>query len=354
MKTSYKFRDNRSSVLLIYTGGTIGMVEDPKTGSLEPFNFEHLINHVPELKELGHMISTIQFNPPLDSSEVGPDSWVKMAGTIADNYQKYDGFVILHGTDTMAYTASALSFMLENLNKPVILTGSQLPIGKIRTDGKENMITAIEIAAAKNDVGPVVREVCIYFQNDLLRGNRTRKINADYFHAFRSFNYPVLAHAGIDIKFNKEFLYTPDAVKPLKPHYKLDDHVIILKLIPGISPQAVQGILTMPGIKGVVMETFGSGNAPCFDWFLELLKDAVSRGLVIVNVTQCCIGIVQMQRYDTGHKLLDVGVISGYDSTTESAATKLMYLFGEGYSPEEVKEYMESSLIGEITVSDNE
>lgn len=339
-----------SSVLMIYTGGTIGMVEDPKTGSLEPFDFKHLINHVPEVKELGYMISTIQFDPPLDSSEVSPESWVKMGQTIAENYHKYDGFVILHGTDTMAYTASALSFMLENLNKPVIITGSQLPIGKVRTDGKENLITAIEIAATKDDDRSMVREVCIYFQNNLMRGNRTRKMNADFFHAFRSFNYPILANVGIDINFNKDYLFSPNSVKPLVTHFRLDNSVVVLKLIPGISPQVIKSILTIPGIKGVVMETFGSGNAPCFGWFIDLIKDAISRGIVIVNITQCCIGLVQMKRYDTGHQLLDAGVISGFDSTTESAVTKLMYLFGEGYSTEQVKEYMSSSLIGEITV----
>ena len=352
MAKQHKQFDKETSVLLIYTGGTIGMVENPQTGSLEPFNFEHLKEHVPELKELGHKITTIQFDPPLDSSEVGPESWIKMTKTIADNYHDYDGFVILHGTDTMAYTASALSFMLENLNKPVIVTGSQLPIGKVRTDGKENLITAIDIAAAKDNGDTVIREVCIYFQNDLLRGNRTRKINADYFSAFKSFNYPTLAHAGVDIKFNKEFIYHPDTVKPLKAHYKLDENIAVLKLLPGIPPQIVKGILSLPGLKGVVMETFGSGNAPCFDWFLDLLKEAVSRDIVIVNITQCCIGIVEMLRYDTGHKLSDVGVISGYDSTTESAATKLMYLFGQGLTANEVKEYMNCSLIGEITISE--
>ena len=258
--------------------------------------------------------------------------------------------VIVHGTDTMSYTASALSFMLENLNKPVILTGSQLPIGMLRTDGKENLITAIEIAAAKENGLPIVPEVCIFFENDLMRGNRTSKISADNFNAFRSYNYPALAHAGVYIKYDTVQIYHAVSRKPLKPHYLLDQNIAVLKLFPGISPQVVESILNIPGLKGVVMETFGSGNAPSCDWLLKMLKDAVDRGIVIVNVTQCSVGSVEMHRYETGHKLLGAGVISGYDSTTESAVTKLMFLFGHGLSPEEVKEHMNCSLIGEITI----
>lgn len=339
-----------ASILLIYTGGTIGMIRHSQTGALEAFNFQHLRQHVPELEDLGCQVSTVQFDPPMDSSEMGPESWEKIVRIIADNYHAYDGFVVLHGTDTMAYTASALSFMLENLNKPVILTGSQLPIGMFRTDGKENLITAIEIAAAKENDQPVVPEVCIFFENNLFRGNRTCKTSADHFNAFRSYNYPILAHAGISIKYDTAQIYRPVSRRPLKPHYLLDRHVAILKLFPGISPEVVESILHIPGLKGVVMETFGSGNAPGDAWFLEMLKEAVGRGIVIVNVTQCRGGSVEMHRYETGHRLLEAGVVSGYDSTTECAVAKLMFLFGHGLSPEEVKEHMNCSLIGEVTV----
>ncbi|MDR0430433.1 MAG: type I asparaginase [Tannerellaceae bacterium] len=345
-------QQEKASILLIYTGGTIGMMENPETGVLEPFDFQHLKDNMPELKKLGYSVSTYQFNPLMDSSEMGPECWKQLVEIIANNYHQYDGFVILHGTDTMSFTASALSFMLENLSKPVILTGSQLPIGMSRTDGKENLITAIEIAAAKENGMPVTPEVCIFFENDLLRGNRTRKINADNFNAFRSYNYPPLAHAGIYIKYDVAQVYHPVSRKPLKPHYLLDRNIAILKLFPGISPQVVESILNIPGLKGVVMETFGSGNAPKNGWFHTMLKDAVDRGIVIVNVTQCVGGNVEMYRYETGHKLLDIGVISGYDSTTESAVTKLMFLFGHGMTSKEVKELMGCSLIGEVTIPD--
>ncbi|MFV0271516.1 MAG: asparaginase [Macellibacteroides fermentans] len=345
-------QQENASILLIYTGGTIGMIENSETGVLESFNFQHLKEHMPELKKLGYGVSTIQFDPPMDSSEMGPESWTKIVKIIADNYNTYDGFVVLHGTDTMSFTASALSFMLENLSKPVILTGSQLPIGMLRTDGKENLITAIEIAAAKENGQPIVPEVCIFFENDLMRGNRTSKINADHFNAFRSYNYPVLAHAGIYIKYDDRQIYHSVSRKPLKPHYLLDRNVAILKLFPGISPLVIESILNIPGIKGIVMETFGSGNAPSQEWFLNMLKDAVDRGIVIVNITQCSAGSVEMHRYETGHKLLEAGVISGFDSTTESAVAKLMFLFGHGLSPEEVKEHMNCSLIGEISISE--
>ena len=343
-------RNYNASILLIYTGGTIGMIENPETGALEAFDFQHLKEHVPELKDLGYKVNTIQFDPPMDSSEMGPESWTKIVQVIVDNYHDYDGFVVLHGTDTMAFAASALSFMLENLSKPVVLTGSQLPIGMLRTDGKENLITAIEIAAARENDMPVVPEVCIFFENDLLRGNRTSKTNADNFNAFRSYNYPPLAHAGISIKYDMSQIYHSVSRRPLKPHFLLDRNIAILKLFPGISPQVIESILNIPGLKGVVMETFGSGNAPGEEWFLHMLKDVVGRGVVIVNITQCRAGSVEMHRYETGRKLLDAGVISGFDSTTECAVTKLMFLFGSGLSPEEVKEHMNCSLIGEVTI----
>lgn len=353
MTISTNDQQSQSSILLIYTGGTIGMIENSETGALESFNFQLLKDNVPELKKLGYAISTIQFDPPVDSSEMGPDSWKKLVEIIATNYPAYDGFVILHGTDTMSYTASALSFMLENLSKPVILTGSQLPIGMLRTDGKENLITAIEIAAAKENGMPLVPEVCIFFENSLMRGNRTSKYNADNFNAFRSYNYPLLATAGIHIKYDQQQIYHPTARKPLKPHYLLDRNIAILRIFPGLSPVIVESILNIPDLKGVVMETFGSGNAPGDKWFLDMLKEAVNKGIVIVNVTQCCVGSVEMDRYELGRTLMQAGVISGYDSTTESAVTKLMFLFGHGLSPKEVKEHMDCSLIGEITVLDS-
>ena len=340
------------SVLLIYTGGTIGMIENPETGALENFNFAHLLKHVPELKRFNYHISSYQFEPPIDSSDMEPSLWAKIVAIINDNYESFDGFVILHGTDTMAYTASALSFMLENLAKPVILTGSQLPIGTLRTDGKENLITAIEIAAAHDGDSPIIQEVCIFFENDLMRGNRTSKTSADNFNAFHSYNYPVLAHAGISIHYNLPHIYRSKLKKPLKPHYTFDNNIAILKLFPGMSPLVVENLLKTPQLKGVVMETFGSGNAPSSEWFLKLIREATDKGIVIVNITQCHTGSVEMGRYKTGHHLLENGVISGYDSTTESAVTKLMFLFGSGLSSEEVKEYMQCSLIGEITVED--
>lgn len=343
----------KASILLIYTGGTIGMMQNPETGVLEPLNFQHLKDNVPELKKMGYTVSSIQFEPPIDSSEVGPENWQKLVRIIANNYQQYDGFVILHGTDTMSFTASALSFMLENLSKPVILTGSQLPIGILRTDGKENLITAIEIAAATENGHPLVPEVCIFFENNLLRGNRTTKVSADNFNAFRSYNYPSLAHVGIHIKYDMPQIFHPIPQRPLKPHYLLDRNIAVLKLFPGISPQVVESILNTPDLKAVVMETYGSGNAPCEEWFLNLVKESVAKGLVIVNVTQCIAGAVEMQRYETGHKLLEAGVISGYDSTTESAVTKLMFLFGHGMSVDQVKEHMNCSLIGEITLPED-
>lgn len=327
------------------------MVENSQTGSLEPFNFHHLLDKVPELRQLGFSISTVQFEPPIDSSEIEPSSWVKLVHIIADNYDLFDGFVVLHGTDTMAYTASALSFMLENLNKPVILTGSQLPIGMLRTDGKENLITAIEIAAAKNSAGePLVPEVCIFFGNHLLRGNRTTKISAESFNAFVSTNYPPLAQVGVHIHYDENQIARVTH-KPLRPHYLMNTNIVVLKLFPGISEQTVRSILNIPGLKGVVLETFGSGNAPVKEWFLNLLKEAVDKGIVIVNVSQCMGGTVQMSRYGTGSKLENAGVVSGYDSTTEAVLTKLMFLFGHEYPSKVVKENMNCSLSGEITLT---
>lgn len=340
---------NCPSVLLIYTGGTIGMIENPETGALENFNFDHLVKHMPELKRFNYRISSYQFDPPIDSSDMEPQAWAKLVKIINYNYDYFDGFVILHGTDTMAYTASALSFMLENLSKPVILTGSQLPIGMLRTDGKENLITSIEIATAKIDGKSIVPEVCIFFENHLMRGNRTTKINAENFNAFRSLNYPALARVGIHIKYEFSLIRLPDADKPLKAHYLLDTNVVILTLFPGIQESMVSSVLHVKGLKAVILRTFGSGNAPQKEWFINLLKDATDRGIIIVNITQCSSGGVEMKRYETGIHLLEAGVISGYDSTPESAVTKLMFLLGHGLSNTEIRYKMNISLVGEIT-----
>lgn len=341
---------NYPSVLLIYTGGTIGMIENPVTGALEAFNFDRLQENVPELKRFNYHISSYQFKSPIDSSDMEPSLWSKLVKIITDNYDKFDGFVILHGTDTMAYTASALSFMLENLSKPVILTGSQLPIGMIRTDGKENMITAIEIAAAKHPDGTaVVPEVCIFFENQLLRGNRTTKINAENFNAFRSYNYPALATAGIHIKYEYDRIRKPNPTLPLKPHYVYDTNVIVLTLFPGIQENLIRNLLQTPGLRAVVLKTYGSGNAPQKPWFIQALKEAVERGIVIVNISQCPTGMVEMGRYETGLHLLDAGVISGYDSTVESILTKLMFILGHGKTTEEIRSLMNIPLAGEIT-----
>ena len=307
------------------------MIENTTTGALESFNFEQLQKHVPELQKFNFPIDTYQFDPPMDSSDMEPDMWRKLVCIIHENYDRYQGFVILHGTDTMAYTASALSFMLEGLDKPVILTGSQLPIGVLRTDGKENLMTSIEIAIAQNKEGKaLVPEVCIFFENHLMRGNRTTKINAENFNAFRSFNYPVLAEAGIHIKYNNVQIHVNGEERELKPHYLLDTNVVVLKLFPGIQENVVAAILK--------------------EWFIRLLCQASARGIIIVNVTQCSAGTVEMERYETGYQLLQAGVVSGYDSTTESAVTKLMFLLGHGYTPDEVRDRMNRSIAGEITL----
>ena len=339
------------SVLLIYTGGTIGMIENPETGALEAFNFDQLQENVPELKRFNYRISSYQFNPPIDSSDMEPSLWAKLVKIIAYNYDNFDGFVILHGTDTMAYTASALSFMLENLSKPVILTGSQLPIGMLRTDGKENLITSIEIAAAKHPDGTaIVPEVCIFFENHLLRGNRTTKINAENFNAFRSYNYPSLATAGIHIKYEYDRIHKANPNVALKPHYLYDTNVVILTLFPGIQENMIRNILHTPGLRAVVLKTYGSGNAPQKPWFIDLLKEATDRGIVIINISQCSTGSVEMGRYETGLHLLDAGVISGYDSTVESVLTKLMFLLGHGKNESEIRHQMSIPVAGEFTI----
>lgn len=343
--------DSSPSILLIYTGGTIGMIENPENGALESFNFDHLLNFVPELKRFNYHIHTYSFDPPIDSSDIEPYHWARLVRIVERNYDRYDGFVILHGTDTMAYTASAMSFMLENLTKPVILTGSQLPMGMLRTDGKENLITAIEIAAAKNTDGTaMVPEVCIYFENDLMRGNRTTKINAEKFNAFKSYNYPCLGHSAIDIKIKPERIRKPDFTKPMKAHYEFDNNVVILTLFPGIQDSIINSVFNIKGIKAIVMKTFGSGNAPQKPWFINLIKEATAKGIIIINITQCQSGSVEMERYETGLQLLNAGVVSGYDSTPECALTKLMFLLGRNLPVEEVRRQMATNLAGEISI----
>jgi L-asparaginase len=340
-------------VLLIYTGGTIGMIQNPHTGALENFDFDQLLSHVPELRQLPVRISTRTFDPPIDSSDMNPSQWAKLVRIIADNYDSFDGFVVLHGTDTMAFTASALSFMLEGLAKPVILTGSQLPIGMLRTDGKENLITSIEIAAATRPDGtPRVPEVCVFFHEKLMRGNRVTKSSADEFDAFESFNCPHLATAGVEITYNDEHIRRPSNPDSsvLTPHYTLDTNLIIFSLFPGIQPGIVREVLSSPTLKGIIFRTFGSGNAPQQAWLVEQLAEATRAGKVIVNITQCTGGSVMMRRYETGLQLIDAGVVSGQDSTVEAALTKLMFLFGQQLSPDEVRRQMALSLAGEITL----
>ena len=346
----------KSKVLLIYTGGTIGMNRNAVTGALEPYDFERLTARVPELRELPVEIASRQFDPPIDSSDMSPRLWTELAGIITDSYEDYDGFVILHGTDTMAFTASALSFLLEGLTKPVILTGSQLPIGQLRTDGKENVITAIEIAATRRADGTArVPEVCIYFNGHLMRGNRTTKLSADDFNAFESFNYPHLADAGVNIVYHDEHILKPSQPLPRREGREergLDDNVIIFSLFPGVREDLIRHIIDTPRLKGIVMRTFGSGNAPHSQWLLDTLREGTRRGLVIVNVSQCLRGCVEMGRYAAGPQLQEAGVVSGHDATVEATVTKLMYLQARYDDPETVRQLMQQSIRGEISVSE--
>jgi len=338
-------------VLLIYTGGTIGMDCNPETGALTPFDFAHLLSRVPELGQVNAEVDTYQFSPPIDSSDMTPGRWADLVRIIANRYDHYDGFVILHGTDTMAYTASALSFMLENLTKPVILTGSQLPIEQLRTDGKENLITSIEVATARYRSGrAIVPEVCIYFHGALLRGNRTTKQSADEFNAFESFNYRHLADAGVNIIYHNGHILTPNFDRPMRPHYIMDANVVVFTLFPGICEENVRYMLSAPSLRGIVMRTFGSGNAPQQAWLISALREARERGVVVVNISQCMAGKVEMARYDAGFQLQEAGVVSGFDSTVESAVTKLMFLQAHEKDPERVRQLMQRSIRGEISV----
>jgi L-asparaginase len=337
------------SILIIYTGGTIGMVHDPETGSLVPIDFRHISDHVPELRKFGYDLHSISFNPVKDSSNIDPSVWVKMVEIIEESYNDFDGFVILHGTDTMAYTASALSFMLENLAKPVILTGSQLPIGLLRTDGRENLITAIEIAAAKENGLPAVPEVCIYFDNKLTRGNRTTKMSAEHFDAFYSPNYHPLAEVGLHLKYFNNLISYSAKDQKLIVHKKFDTNVAILKLFPGINRKLVQAITKTEGLRGLIMETFGSGNAPTYQWFIDDIKRYIDNGGIILNVTQCHGGSVEMGLYETSRMMIAIGVVSGKDITSEASVTKLMHLLGRYSSREKVVQSLNISLAGEIS-----
>ena len=343
--------NNDTSILIIYTGGTIGMVHDPETGALYPLNFCELLTQMPDLKRFGFKLSTIPFDPPVDSANIDPSFWLKLANLIEKNYDEYDGFVILHGTDTMAYTASALSFMLEELQKPVILTGSQLPIGLLRTDGKENLVTSIEIAADKQNEVSIVPEVCIYFENKLYRGNRTSKYSAEHFNAFRSVNYPALAEAGIHIRYNYAAIGYPTFPRKLKVHKKLDTNIALLKIYPGLNEDVLDVVLNTKNLKAVVLETYGSGNAPSQGWFIDRIKKAVDNGIIVLNVSQCFGGSVEMGMYETSITLRNIGVFSGYDSTTEAAITKLMFLLGQNLSHTDLIKFMNRPIRGEITTN---
>ena len=339
----------KPNILLIYTGGTIGMIKDANTGALRSFDFNNLLKHIPELKLLTCNISTVSFEDPIDSSNMNPDYWIKIASIINDQYVDYDGFVVLHGSDTMSYTASGLSFLLENLAKPVILTGSQLPIGDLRTDAKENLITSIQMASLQYRGRPAIREVGLYFEYKLYRGNRTTKINAEHFEAFESLNYPHLAESGVHLNVNYNELLKPNTRKQLVVHSSLNNNIVVFKLFPGISEKAVSAVLNISDLEGVILETYGAGNSTTEDWFIDALKEAIKKGIHIVNVTQCSGGSVIMGQYETSTQLKKIGVISGKDITTEAAVAKMMYLLNKDLSRRSFKSAFEKPLRGEMS-----
>ncbi len=338
----------KACILMIYTGGTIGMVKDYKTNALKALDFDNLKKNIPELNLINCKIETVSFKVPLDSSNIHPDNWAQIASLIEENYEKYDGFVVLHGSDTMSYTASAISFMFENLTKPIIFTGSQLPVGDLRTDAKENLITSIQIASAQKNEKPIISEVCLYFEYKLFRANRTTKINAEHFEAFASPNYPPLAESGVHLKFNHDLLLKPLNTDKLIVRKKLDNNIAILKIFPGITQNVVESILKVKGLKGVILETYGSGNAPTNKWFVDALQKALSKEIRIVDVTQCIGGSVILGQYETSAHLQQLGLINGFDITTESAVAKMMYLLGLKINNTQFRELFEKSLRGEI------
>ncbi len=343
---------HKPRILIVYTGGTIGMIEDPRTKALRPFDFSHLMDNVPKVKMLDYEIDNIQFAPPIDSSDMQPEHWRHIARSIARNYNSYDGFVVLHGTDTMAYTASALSFMLRNLAKPVIITGSQLPIGEVRTDGEENLITALQIAASRERDGyPTVQEVAILFENYLWRGNRSTKRSADHFNAFKSSNYPYLAKIGLGIRYDRDAI-TRRCHGDLQVYYDMDPSVICVDVFPGLTERSLRHQLDTPGIKGIVLRTYGAGNAPTASWFIDAIRDTCRRGVLVFNITQCLNGGVHSNRYEAGDILAATGVIPGYDITFEAALTKMMHLFALGLPRDEVARLLATPFAGEMTISD--
>ena len=336
-------------ILLIYTGGTIGMVRQYKSGALKAFDFRKVVEHIPELGQLDCSIDSVSFKQPVDSSEMNPGHWIAIATLIEKHYTTYDGFIVLHGSDTMSYSASALSFMLENLRKPVIFTGSQLPIGDLRTDAKENLITSIQLASMQEAGKPLIQEVGLYFEYKLYRANRTTKLNAEHFQAFGSMNYPPIAESGVHLKINRKSLFRSPPGKKFKVHKSLDTNVAILKIFPGMSKNLLTSILGIPDLKALILETYGAGNAPTAPWILKALREAVTGGLHIVNVTQCPGGSVIMGRYKTSVALKKMHLIDGGDITTEAAITKLMYLLGSKVSSKAFKTIFETPLRGEMS-----